>query len=165
MIKFLKGNGESDEARVWFNGRTLIPLVTLGIVLALHLLIPAHPEYRPKALPWFSRFLIVFIAVFADLSMISVFSVSLRKRLAFKSPFLGVGFLLLGLYNLITIKWNLIPSLYFPAPERIIGVFFNFWLFLLPCLAYSLRLLLGRFYPWGPCWDIHRNPHRLEPAL
>jgi NitT/TauT family transport system permease protein len=137
---------KSDEAHVWFNWRTIIPLVTLGIVLALHLLIPTHTDYRPKALPWFSRFLIVFIAVFAVLSITSVFSARLRKRLAFKSPFFGVGFLLLGLYDLITIKWNLIPSLYFPAPERIIGVFINDWLFLLQCLAYSLRLLLGGFF-------------------
>jgi len=146
MVKFLKDGEEFDEPHVWFNWRTLVPLATLGVVLALHLLIPTHPAYRPKELPWFSRFLIVFIAVFAALSITGIFSARLRRRLAFKSPFLGVGFLFLGLYNLITIKWNLIPSLYFPAPERIIGVFVSDWLFLLQCLVYSLRLLLGGFF-------------------
>jgi NitT/TauT family transport system permease protein len=57
-----------------------------------------------------------------------------------------VGFALLGVYDLITIKLNLIPSLYFPAPERIIAVFIKDWLFLLQCLVYSLRLLLGGFF-------------------
>jgi NitT/TauT family transport system permease protein len=141
MSKNLKKNDEPP-----FNWRTLVPLAALGLVLALHLLIPAHHEYRPRVLPWFSRFLILCIAVFAILSIIGLFSARLRGRLAFKSPFLGVGFLVLGLYNLITIKWNLIPSLYFPAPERIISVFINDWLFLLQCLVYSLRLLLGGFF-------------------
>jgi NitT/TauT family transport system permease protein len=146
MLEFFKTKDETAEPRVWFNWRTLVPLAALGLVLALHLLIPTHPAYRPKVLPWFSRFLVVLIAVFTAFSVISVFEVRLRRRLAFKSPFLGVGFLLLGLYNLITIKWNMVPSIYFPAPERIIGVFINDWLFLLQCLAYSLRLLLGGFF-------------------
>jgi NitT/TauT family transport system permease protein len=146
MSKKLKKIDEFDEPHIWFNWRTLVPLAALGLVLALHLLIPTHHEYRPRVLPWFSRFLILCIAVFAILSIIGLFSARLRGRLAFKSPFLGVGFLVLGLYNLITIKWNLIPSLYFPAPERIIGVFISDWLFLLQCLVYSLRLLLGGFF-------------------
>jgi len=142
----IKESVKADEPRIWFNWLTLIPLAVLALGLALHLLIPTHPEYRPKELPWFSRFLFVFIAIFAVLSIISVFNVRYRKRFAFKSPFLGVGFALLGLYNLITIKWNLVPSIYFPAPERIIGVFVSDWLFLLRCLVYSLRLLLGGFF-------------------
>jgi NitT/TauT family transport system permease protein len=146
MLEFFKTKNVAAEPRVCFNWRTLIPLAALGLVLALHLLIPIHPAYRPRVLPWFLRFLVVLITVFTVLSIIGVFEARLRRWLAFKSPFLGVGFLLLGLYDLITIKWNLIPSLYFPAPERIIGVFVNDWLFLLQCLAYSLRLLLGGFF-------------------
>jgi len=148
MSKLLNENDEiikSGRSKILINWRTFIPLVALGIVLLLHQLLPTHPEYRPKQLPWFSHFLVILISVFAVLSIISVFIDKLRERLAFKSPFLGVGFLVLGLYNLITIKLNLIPSLYFPAPERIIGVFIKDWLFLLQCLVYSLRLLLGGF--------------------
>jgi len=148
VSKNLNENDEikSDGFRILIVWRTFIPLVALGIVLLLHLLIPTHQEYRPKVLPWFSYFLYILIFVFVVLPIISVFNTKLRERLAFKSPFLSVGFFVLGLYNLITIKWNLIPSLYFPAPERIIGVFIKDWLFILQCLAYSLRLLLGGFF-------------------
>jgi NitT/TauT family transport system permease protein len=129
-----------------FDPRTLIPLAALGLDLALHLLIPVHPGYRPKVLPYFSRFLVVLTGIFALLAVAGVLNPRLRGGLAFKSRFLGLGFLLLGLYDLITIKLNLIPSLYFPAPERIVGVFIKDWLFLLRCLVYSLRLLLGGFF-------------------
>jgi NitT/TauT family transport system permease protein len=114
--------------------------------VALHLLLPINLDYRPKILPYFSRFLALLIGIFVILAIASVWKPRFRGRLAFKSWFLGTGFLLLGLYDLITIKLNLIPSLYFPAPERIIGVFIKDWLFLLQCLVYSLRLLLGGFF-------------------
>jgi hypothetical protein len=34
-----------------------------------------------------------------------------------------LGFLALGLYKLITLKFDGIPNIYFPAPERILGGF------------------------------------------
>jgi NitT/TauT family transport system permease protein len=141
------GNGKSKNLpRIYFDWRTLIPLLALGLDLALHILIPVHPAYRPKIVPYFSHFIALLLGIFAVSAIISVFQPAFRARSAFKSWFLGAGFLLLGLYNLITIKFNLIPSLYFPAPERIIGVFIKDWLFLLQCLVYSLRLLLGGFF-------------------
>ena len=139
-------NGGIIPRRLYFDWRNLLPPAALGLDLALHLLLPAHPGYRPKLEPHFSRFLALLTGIFTLLSIISVWIPHLRERMAFKSRFLAVGFLLLGLYNLITIKLNLIPSLYFPAPERIIAVFVKDWLFLLQCLVYSLRLLLGGFF-------------------
>jgi NitT/TauT family transport system permease protein len=146
MSETRNGKGTEPLPRISFNWRTLIPLAVLGLDLALHLLLPTHTAYRPKLLPYFSRLLVMLIGIFAVLLAVSVFRPKYRKRFVFKSWFLGAGFLLLGLYNLITIKLNLIPSLYFPAPERIVGVFVKDWLFLLQCMIYSLRLLLGGFF-------------------
>jgi NitT/TauT family transport system permease protein len=96
----------------------------------------------------------------------SVFNRDLREKLSYKSWFLGAAFLLLNLYNIITLKLDLIPSLYFPAPERIVSVFITDWFFILRCLVYSLRLLLGGFFlgalvgvitgtliGWSPRWN------------
>jgi len=146
MSGLLYENGETAKPQVRFDWRNFIPVVVLGLLLAIHLLIPTHPAYRPKVLPWFPRFLVILIVGFTILPIIGLFNTRFRGQLAFKSPFYGVGFLILGLYNLITIKLNLLPSIYFPAPERIIGVFVNDWLFLGQCLVYSLRLLLGGFF-------------------
>ncbi|MHC6202814.1 ABC transporter permease [Breznakiellaceae bacterium SP9] len=142
-----KGGAEAERRKTrGFDRRVLIPPAALGLNLALHLLVPTHAAYRPKILPYFSHFLIVLIGIFMVFAIVSLLNTRCRGRLVFKSAFLGAGFLLLGLYDLITIKLNLIPSLYFPAPERIIGVFIKDWLFLLQCLVYSLRLLLGGFF-------------------
>jgi NitT/TauT family transport system permease protein len=149
-----------------FDWKVLIPLASLIFAQALHLLLPAADSYRPKLLPWFSRFNLLLIAVLATLAGASLFRRDLRERLAYKSWFLGAAFLVLNLYNVITQKLDLIPSLYFPAPERIVSVFISDWFFILRCLVYSLRLLLGGFFlgalagivtgtliGWSPRWN------------
>ncbi|MDR1955605.1 MAG: ABC transporter permease subunit [Treponema sp.] len=142
----LAGTDQKRRSPWYFDWRVLIPLLSLGIVLALHLALPADPGYRVKTLPYFSRFIMLLLGVFAVLGGLSVFYGRYRERLVYKTWFLGAAFLLLGVYDLITIKFNLIPSLYFPAPERIVEVFLKDWFFLLRCLVYSLRLLLGGFF-------------------
>jgi NitT/TauT family transport system permease protein len=136
-----------------FNWRILIPLLSLGIVLFLHHAIPTHLGYRIKALPHFSLFIYLLLGMFTVWGLLSLVNSKQRESLVYKSWFFGITFLILSAYDLITIKFNLIPSLYFPAPERIIEVFIKDWLFILQCLGYSLRLLLGGFL-LGAFWGV-----------
>jgi NitT/TauT family transport system permease protein len=136
---------ENLLSAVSFNWRVLVPLASLCVVLALHMILPVHPNYRLKLLPFFSEFLILLLIIYGIAAIASVFSRRIREKLCFKSVFHASGFLALGVYNLITLKFNVIPYIYFPAPERIIGVFVEDWFFLLRCLVYSLRLLFGGF--------------------
>jgi NitT/TauT family transport system permease protein len=150
--------------------RVLIPPAALLVVLFIHQNLPVHPDYKVKQFPYFTGLMYVLAGLFGALAVWSLFSPKRRQKLAHKSLFYGAAFLLLGLYDLITIKLNLIPSLYFPAPERIIAVFIKDLLvdelFLLRCLVYSLRLLLGGFFlgaflgvvtgtliGWSPKWN------------
>jgi NitT/TauT family transport system permease protein len=137
--------GEGAFAPV-FDWRVLVPLGALAVDLLVHTLVPTNPGYRVKELPHFTGFLYVLIAVLGVYAVVSVFNRKQREKLVYKSWFFGAAFLLLGLYNLITIKLELIPSLYFPAPERIVQVFMTDWFFIGQCLVYSLRLLLGGFF-------------------
>ncbi|MDR2135016.1 MAG: ABC transporter permease subunit [Treponema sp.] len=164
----VKEAGERAGGRSWpvFDWRVLIPLAALAADLLVHALAPVNPGYRVKTLPHFTGFLYILIAVFGLCAVASVFNRNWRERLAHKSWFFGAAFLLLGLYNVITVKLDLIPSLYFPAPERIVQVFTTDWFFMLRCLVYSLRLLLGGFFlgafvgvltgtliGWSPRWN------------
>jgi NitT/TauT family transport system permease protein len=128
-----------------FDWKILLPILSLGLMLALHRLLPVHSGYRPKQLPHFTGFSWLLLAIFTVSALVSLFWECFRTILRFKAPFFAAGFLALNVYNLITLKFGLIPSLYFPAPERIIGVFITDWFFLLRCLVYSLRLLLSGF--------------------
>jgi NitT/TauT family transport system permease protein len=137
---------KASTLSIGFDWRTLIPLGALGLVLLLHHALPVYEGYRPKLSPWFSWLLYALLGLFALRALVSVFNAKEREKLSGKAAFLSVSFLMLGVYNLITLKINLLPSLYFPAPERIIAVFAEDWYFLLRCLVYSLRLLLGGFF-------------------
>jgi NitT/TauT family transport system permease protein len=128
-----------------FNWRVILPPVSIGLVLALHRILPAHENYRLKLLPYLTDFLAILLIVYGIAAVTSVFSRRIREILSFKAVFHACGFLALGVYNLITLKFELIPNIYFPAPERILGVFVEDSFFLLRCLAYSLRLLLSGF--------------------
>ncbi|MDR2795626.1 MAG: ABC transporter permease subunit [Spirochaetaceae bacterium] len=130
---------------VGFDWKILLPILSLGLMLALHRLLPVYPGYRPKQLTYFTGFSWLLLAIFVVSALISLIWERFGRTLAYKAPFFAVGFLALNIYNLLTLKFGVIPSLYFPAPERIIGVFITDWLFLLRCLVYSLRLLLGGF--------------------
>jgi NitT/TauT family transport system permease protein len=129
-----------------FDPRELLPLGALLAVLLLHILAPASPEYTVKQLPYFTYFLYLLLVFFAVWIAAGIFKTALGEKLKFKSGFYGAGFLLLGVYDLITIKLNLVPQIYFPAPERILGVFVKDWFYILRCLVYSLRLLLSGFF-------------------
>ena len=149
-----------------FDCKTLIPLASIIFTQALHSILPVANSYRPKVLPWFTRFNLFLIAVLVIVVAFSIFNRNFREKLSYKSWFLGAAFLVLNIYNIITLKLDLIPSLYFPAPERIISVFVTDWFFILRCLVYSLRLLLGGFFlgaligvitgtliGWNPRWN------------
>jgi NitT/TauT family transport system permease protein len=130
---------------VSFNWRVILPLASIGLVLALHLILPVHENYRLKPLPYFSDFLVLLLIMYGIAALASVFSLRIREKLSFKAVFHACGFLALGVYNLVTLKFDGMPNIYFPAPERILGVFVEDGFFLLRCLAYSLRLLLSGF--------------------
>jgi NitT/TauT family transport system permease protein len=128
-----------------FDWRVILPLVSIGLVLAVHLILPAHESYRLKLLPYFSDFLKILLLIYGAAAVVSVFCRRIRAVLSFKAAFHASGFLSLGVYDLTTLKFQLIPVIYFPAPERILGVFVEDGFFLLRCLVYSLRLLLNGF--------------------
>jgi hypothetical protein len=127
---------------VFFDQCVILLPLAIGLALVPHLILPAHEHYRLKLLPYFRDFLALLLIVYGAAAPASLFSPGIREKLGFKAVFHTCGFLALGGYNLITLKFELIPNIHFPAPERILAVFVEDGFFLLCCLVYSLRLLL-----------------------
>jgi NitT/TauT family transport system permease protein len=125
-----------------FQWQTFLPLAALLVVFLAHRYIPVHPEYHVKLLPYFDwalEALLVFFTLWAAAGLAFPGTV---KFLVFKAPFFAMAFLVLGVYDVFTLKLNLLPGLFFPAPERVLEAFRKEWFFILRCLAYSLRLLI-----------------------
>lgn len=151
--------------------RVLVPIISLSLSLILHILLPANKNYTQKEFTYYTGFLILMLVIYTVVMIITIFHKSFRKKMAHKSWFIGVAFLLLNLYNLATIKFMLIPSIYFPSPEIIFRVFIKDGAFLLKCLGYSGKLLVtgylsgcilgiltGILVGWSTSWNYWINP-------
>lgn len=122
------------------------PLISLILTLILHRLIPNQLGYPDSTHPYFQYFLVIGIIVSILLLVVSRVSASLEAKLKYKGWFFFGVFQLLNLYNLVTLKAGLLPVLYFPSPDQIIGVLVEDRALLVKCLAYSGRLLLYGYF-------------------
>lgn len=103
-------------------------------------------EKQAPSKPYFSYFLIAIFLIYAGFAVKSLFSKNLSEKLNFSGIFYTVLFLLLAILNLIIAKFALLPVLYFPSFDKILGVIANEYVFLLTCLGYSARLLFYGFF-------------------
>jgi NitT/TauT family transport system permease protein len=112
----------------------------LIVDLALHIFLPNKQAisvtntYMNALIGIISLYLIIFIA--------SIKYSALKNTINNKVALLSVLFGLLGLWDLVTLKFNLLPLPYFPGPDKVLSGFVTDWQLLLKCTAYSLRLLL-----------------------
>lgn len=80
------------------------------------------------------------------LAIVSYLNENFRKILQFKSLFFTGIVIFIALYNIVTTKLNLIPTIYFPPTSKILGVLIEDRTLILKCLAYSSRLLTVGFF-------------------
>ena len=80
--------------------------------------------------------------------LIGLFRESIRKRIITKDPLLTGAIVFLLLLNIVTTKTMLLPTLYFPSLDRIVGVLVENRVFLLENILDSFKLLAVGF-AWG----------------
>lgn len=123
-----------------FQPAILMPAMTIVITLLLHVLLPQNEKILIKSFDHFKNVLIIALLVLIGLVGISFYNEKLRNKLVYKAKFITFCIMMINIYNLSTHKFNLIPQIYFPYPDRILNVFYTEWKFLLTCLFHSLRL-------------------------
>ncbi len=130
-----------------FDWHMAMPLIAAAVTLALHKVIPKNSDILTRDYNWLSILLTSLIIIFLAVIIISFLNPVLRRKYIYKSKFITGEITALCIYNLITLKFNLIPPVYFPYPDRILNVFFEEIDLLATCLLYSLRLLFtGVFF-------------------
>lgn len=120
--------------------KLFLPLISLLAALGVDLLIPVSPRHPPAAHPYFAWFLAIMAALWLILLLVP--RKGLREALRYKAGFYAGVVLFLNLLNLVTAKYAVLPVLYFPSLERVLGVLLEDGLFIGMCFLYSLRLLL-----------------------
>lgn len=161
----LECKDSSLELSIW------LPLTSIIVALILNLFIPNHHDILFKKSNLFNIFLIVSAISFVILTFISFSLKRVRTKYTYKAPFIAGMYLFFNIYNLITIKYNLLPEIYFPFPDKILNVFVTDYTFLIKSFLYSTRLQLfgmilgmtfgvitGICVGWSKKWSYWLNP-------
>ena len=124
---------------------TILPIVAAAGALIVNLGLPDSAEHPIAEHHYFAGALCVLLA-FAGIAFITgIFSQKFRTVYQAKAPFYSGIILFLSLCDILTAKTALLPVLYFPSLDRVLGVLIEDFSFICKCLIYSLRL---QFVGW-----------------
>ena len=119
----------------------VLPILSIALALILYIVLPDNLQHPAAEHPYFIRLLGAALVVYLIFFAVSFFRPSLREKLEYKAYFYAGAALFLNILNLLTVKFAILPVLYFPSLDRVFGVLFEDSAFLAKCLAYSARLL------------------------
>lgn len=123
----------------------LAPLLLWVVFGAVHQLLPNKQAFFGGK--HFEGLLLILLGLYLIALFAAAFSSSFRSRLLYKVPLISVGIVGLLIWELTTLKFNLLPLPYFPPPAKVFAVFVTDWRIILVSTLYSLRLLfIGYFF-------------------
>ncbi|MDR1535382.1 MAG: ABC transporter permease subunit [Planctomycetota bacterium] len=122
------------------------PPAAILAALALELGLENSSRHPPSRHPFFLYGLALSAAFFLLASLAGRWRPGIGARLEEKANFNAAVYAFLGLLNLATNKFALLPPLFFPSPDRILGVLVLDYPYILgECLASSAKLLFTGF--------------------
>jgi NitT/TauT family transport system permease protein len=117
-----------------------LPAAVLAASLVMHISLPNRQFVSTAAN--YSLLLSGILAVYAAWAIVSCLNCGRRQRLRRHAPLAAVAFGLLTLYELVTLKLNLLPLPFFPSPVKIFEAYTNDAPVMAISVLYSLRLLI-----------------------
>ncbi len=128
--------------------KLLLPFIAIAISVLVYYKVEDNGKQKKMAHPYYLYFLALVGAVILLEILIGLFNEKIRKRILYKAPFLTGVIVFLLLLNFVTTKTTMLPTLYFPSLDRIIGLLVESREFLLKNVGDSLKLLATGFV-WG----------------
>ena len=128
--------------------KLLLPYLAIAISILAYYIIPGNGKQKMTDHPYYVYFLLAFGICLLIAIIIGAFVSKVRNAVLEKAPFYTGVIVFLLFLNVITSKTLLLPTLYFPSLDRIIGLIVETKWFLLKNVFDSLKLLLTGF-AWG----------------
>ncbi len=125
-----------------FNFRSAIPIGALIITLLTEILIPNNQEAKYRELTNFRSVLFFALIISVILFTITLFYKNFRSKYSHKGWFIGGFILFFNILNVVTVKFLLLPQIYFPSLNRVLNVYIEDRQFLLKCMGSSFSLLI-----------------------
>ena len=125
--------------------KLLLPFIAIAISVLVYYKVEDNGKQKQMDHPYYLYFIAAIGAVIFIEILISFFNEKIRKRILHKAPFLTGVIVFLLLLNYITTKTTLLPTLYFPSLDRIIGLIVETRDFLIKNVFDSFQLLITGF--------------------
>jgi NitT/TauT family transport system permease protein len=126
----------------------LLPLLAAALTIISYYGIKDTGKQKAASHPYFVYFIVVVVLLYIVLTIVGLFIKAVGESVSYKSTFLTGFIAFLCVLNIITTKTTLLPILYFPSFDRIIGLLFEQRMFLLSNVFDSIKLLVTGFL-WG----------------
>ncbi len=120
--------------------KNVVPLVFLVAAIILHLALPNKQVFKAKSI--YLTLLLLFLAAYTVILILSHRNTKIREVLTGNSPLLALFVFLFSLWDTVTLKLFLLPLPYFPAPDRVLNIFLTDWRTLGISVFHSMRLLI-----------------------
>lgn len=121
--------------------KLVFPVISILFALLLQIVVPDSGKHPAAGHPYFGIALVIGLAVYLVFVLLSFGNAKMKEKLVFKANFIAGAVLFLNILNLVTLKFTLLPVLYFPSLDRILEALVKERMLILKCLAYSARLL------------------------
>lgn len=128
--------------------KLLMPYVAIAISVLVYYGIENNGKQKSTKYPYYIYLLGVAAVIFTILILAGIFQHKIREKVLYKAPFLTGIIIFLLVLNYVTSKTLILPTLYFPSLDRIIGLLVEQRVFLLENIIDSLKLLMTGFL-WG----------------
>ena len=118
-------------------------MIAVLISLAAYYLLEDNGLQKSTAHPYYVWFVLLIGGVYL-LALLGAFGFrTWRGKLLYKAPLLAGVIMLFAVINTVTTKTRLLPTLYFPSLDRIIGLLFEQRIFLLENVWSSIKIAAG----------------------
>lgn len=125
--------------------KLILPVIAVLLSVAAYYGFDDSGKQKATDYPYYVYLMLVILGIYLIFTIASVFLKRLRAKILHMAPFLTGVIIFVALVNIITVKTEILPILYFPSPDRIIGLICEQKLFLLENVFCSLKLLLTGF--------------------
>lgn len=159
----------AEQTRPAFKAIIILPLAVLILVLLIHLLIPNQQSFTTTK--YYPVLLKIFLAVYFVLLLFSFKYPVVKDTLTEKAPLLAAAIIILEIWDLLTLKYQLLPLPYFPGPDKVLNALVGDSGLLAISTLYSLRLLFtgyilgvlaglatGILIGWNKKWNYWVSP-------
>lgn len=120
----------------------ILPILSVIAAEVIAVLLPDSRKHQTSAHPYFALLLLGILIVYIAAVIVGIIKKECLKKVVDKSPLLAAAVLLLNILNIVTVKTALLPVLYFPSLDKVIGALFEDYSLILKCVLYSSRILI-----------------------